>query len=391
MNYYERLCVSQNASEEEIIKSFRTLAKQYHPDINKAPNAKQEFIDIFEAYSILKDTSKRKVYDTIISRTEESKQNSSDTSNEYNEWKDQANKKASYYSDKNFDIFSEEVLSKIKDIGKFTKKILLYFGLLIVIGLFGNFIMRPILLSSIEFYVSPNTSLDQRATQSVIEDNKIESEESHINGYILPIPLKPLLDGWKRIYIENIGTIDLPPTMEIQSGKYKEIIDPIKPTVMKSMGLSSSTDYDIVIQQNGLNEFNTSGFQKYARVMINTDIGENEEFESLTFDINQFTASDILELDKLFKTAAEQSFDGKKSKLIQWNLLKLEIINGMSCIHISYVRQLDDNPSVIVNIYKFQNIKKMHTLTLSYREAEKDYWIEYFPIILESFRIEEAK
>ncbi|HZS76439.1 MAG TPA: molecular chaperone DnaJ [Ktedonobacteraceae bacterium] len=62
-DYYEVLGVSRNATEEELKKAFRRLAKQYHPDANKEPGAEARFIEINEAYEVLSDPQKRTLYD----------------------------------------------------------------------------------------------------------------------------------------------------------------------------------------------------------------------------------------------------------------------------------------------------------------------------------------
>ena len=62
-DYYETLGVSRDASEAEIKQAFRTLARQYHPDVNKSPDAEGRFKEINEAYETLRDPQKRRAYD----------------------------------------------------------------------------------------------------------------------------------------------------------------------------------------------------------------------------------------------------------------------------------------------------------------------------------------
>ena len=62
-DYYEVLGLSKGASEDEIKRAYRKLAKQYHPDINKAPDAEAKFKEINEAYEVLSDSQKRSNYD----------------------------------------------------------------------------------------------------------------------------------------------------------------------------------------------------------------------------------------------------------------------------------------------------------------------------------------
>ncbi len=62
-DYYEVLGVSKDADQNEIKSAFRKLAKKYHPDVSKEPDAQEKFKEAQEAYAVLSDETKRKQYD----------------------------------------------------------------------------------------------------------------------------------------------------------------------------------------------------------------------------------------------------------------------------------------------------------------------------------------
>ena len=62
-DYYEVLSVSRDATADQIQQAFRTLARKYHPDVNRDPAAEDRFKEVNEAYQVLSDPDTRKRYD----------------------------------------------------------------------------------------------------------------------------------------------------------------------------------------------------------------------------------------------------------------------------------------------------------------------------------------
>ena len=193
-----------------------------------------------------------------------------------------------------------------------------------------------------------------------------------------------LLTGWERIYIRNVGYIDMPPHMEVQAGTYQEIMN----NYYNRLEVDAP---QLVFQQKGLNSNTSSSFQTYGRVLVETQIGNYGDFQPLSFNIGTVTAPEINELNLNFKQKTISDLASIGHSMIEWYPLKVKKVNGLPCIHVSYRRQLGTNPVVLVNYYIFQNNDRMHSLTLSYRVSESGIWKTDFDRILTSFRITNVK
>jgi curved DNA-binding protein len=64
-NYYDIMGIARDASEDEIKRAYRKLARKYHPDVSKEADAETRFKELGEAYAVLKDPEKRAAYDQL--------------------------------------------------------------------------------------------------------------------------------------------------------------------------------------------------------------------------------------------------------------------------------------------------------------------------------------
>lgn len=62
-DYYEILNIGRDAGQEDIRRAYRRLARQYHPDVSKDPDAEERFKELTEAYEVLSDSERRAAYD----------------------------------------------------------------------------------------------------------------------------------------------------------------------------------------------------------------------------------------------------------------------------------------------------------------------------------------
>ncbi|MFY0673033.1 MAG: DnaJ domain-containing protein [Bacteroidia bacterium] len=114
VNLYEILGVDSNANDKEIKRAFRVMAKKYHPDVSKEPNAQEKFNEIYGAYEILGDVDKRSYFDELLHEPQYEKSASSFRSGyDYDEsyiyeWQEEAFSSANEYSHMTFKDFRDQ-------------------------------------------------------------------------------------------------------------------------------------------------------------------------------------------------------------------------------------------------------------------------------------------
>jgi hypothetical protein len=116
-DYYAILGVANNVTVDEIKKAFRDKAKQYHPDVCKLPDAHQRFIEVGEAYEILKDPETRRQYDEFI-RQASQQRGQGNTYKDFGRAQQQAQAQAESYAGMDLEDLIVSVLGFAYEVGR---------------------------------------------------------------------------------------------------------------------------------------------------------------------------------------------------------------------------------------------------------------------------------
>jgi len=129
LDFYQLLGVSLVASDGEIKRAFREMAKVYHPDINKSPEAGETFRVLYIAYATLSDPFKRRIYDKLL-------QDDFPTSNGnysrayYEKMQRRADMRARNYAAMQYEEFEETAFSKVSFHAKQSIAFLIFFSMM---------------------------------------------------------------------------------------------------------------------------------------------------------------------------------------------------------------------------------------------------------------------
>ncbi len=202
-----------------------------------------------------------------------------------------------------------------------------------------------------------------------------------------PAELTPIEDGWVRLIIADVGSIDYPADfLELQSGEYGEMNE----SLFQVYELPSPS---FILQQTGLNELKPLAFDEYRRVVFKTDYlnpGEevfraNEKYTMSQEELIEFRDELI---DQLQREYARLQITGFENKIIDPGSLEIMEVNGMFPMVHTYKRQLNDNPVVLVKAYMFFDYDRIHTLVFSYRVADDEECRDIYDKMLDSFRLQ---
>lgn len=251
--------------------------------------------------------------------------------------------------------------------------------------------------------------------------------------------------GWRRVEIPQVGTIDVPPTMEVQAGLFSELGKSVDDTLSNAGGGQTN----LVLQQKGLNALAPGADKTYVRVIVRTDHSRPGDFASLSAPfsataeelnevldnlkrevevegskayhaavaasvervqrmsdaeyrqflrqaleargrsaerVDTMSSAELGKIRQVFVRAVKQAVQ-KTPRVLEWYPARVTEVGGVSTILIAYRRQLGSNPAVVVRRYTFQNYDRCHHVTLSYRASEAHQWQADLDRVLESFRI----
>jgi curved DNA-binding protein CbpA len=153
-NYYSILQIPENSGREEIIRAYRQLAKKYHPDVNKAPDAHEKFCEITEAYDFLLNHWPQYAANYPGSYNYEQKYNEYKKSDDYERFRREAKERAQHQARMRYEKFRKQheafQQSGINDLGLIFTSFIRFLSLPVFLFLFSS----PVILAIQENWAS---------------------------------------------------------------------------------------------------------------------------------------------------------------------------------------------------------------------------------------------
>lgn len=198
---------------------------------------------------------------------------------------------------------------------------------------------------------------------------------------------------WKEIEIPGICSLQMPPTMEIQSQEYKD--DTVASANPDLLRIYSPNANLLTIQQKGLNKRDPKALKQYARVIFKiSEVGARGDFPNKEFKDTFLSLSknDLHEISENLKELTIEEMKpyvekGLLGKIIKWDGFSIASVGGLSAMKLNYTREgLHGNSSVAATSYAIPMDYFMLNITLSYRINESKIWKDDIGRIISSIR-----
>lgn len=190
--------------------------------------------------------------------------------------------------------------------------------------------------------------------------------------------------NWQTIIVPGICTFQIPPTMEIQDGEYKQFMENYYKTY-------SNRSYAgvVVAQQKGLNNFNKIASKHYARVIAECIPAANGNGPKLGTKLvlpkTFFNDYDRIMQQRLESEKRDSLAAGAIFNVIALWPSKVVNINGVDCLLTVYKRSINNAAPAIVHVYNFLNYDCTHFIQISYRTTESQLWQKDLDAIIYTF------
>lgn len=183
----------------------------------------------------------------------------------------------------------------------------------------------------------------------------------------------PATINWQIINIEGVGSIKLPPSMEIQNENYKNLMN-------KVLNISDVESAKVIFQQKNLNNLNKSSFSTYARVIIKKQLGEYKNIKNI------LTQNEADDYNNIAKNEIEETSAKSNTTILKWYPATITTLNGYNAITFAYKRQIDNNTPTISETFIIQNNFKLHILIFEHR-LDNNNWNQIFENIKTTIKI----
>lgn len=180
--------------------------------------------------------------------------------------------------------------------------------------------------------------------------------------------------GWTTVNLGKVGTMQIPPTMEVRTTEMlKKDMEAAKNDPKKLMELQKEGNLvkgagNVVCQAKA--DKDTKG--KYAKVSF-VGINVQEKVPAFGRPLG-LTAEQIKDFGEITKNGILEQKNQSQVKVLKWEPMKSEIINGAEFLHIAYEEQKGTEAPAYVDRYTFFDKNVIYTLEVASRTSEKDFW-----------------